>query len=169
MLHGKKCFERIVWAFKHVLNRSVTWLFYDFNSNTEHGKAIAIAKSLENVITNCGIIAKDAPIKKYHPVTKECSRRQSTPEKVQVPNLGALHSSDYDDDFEDWALETYEWLGLVAMESPRIFPEDTIDPFLSRYQVPHNDSGKPLNMVTLTWTGFIPASWLTHLFICLSW
>ena len=30
MLHGKKGFERIVWAFKNVLNHSVTWLFYDF-------------------------------------------------------------------------------------------------------------------------------------------
>lgn len=30
MLHGKKGFERIVWAFKNVLNRSVTWLFHDF-------------------------------------------------------------------------------------------------------------------------------------------
>lgn len=32
MLHGKKGFERIVWAFKNVLNSSVTWLFYDFES-----------------------------------------------------------------------------------------------------------------------------------------
>ncbi len=31
MLHGKKGFERVVWAFKNVLNKSVTWLFYDFD------------------------------------------------------------------------------------------------------------------------------------------
>ncbi|KAL8929884.1 MAG: hypothetical protein Q9208_001028 [Pyrenodesmia sp. 3 TL-2023] len=29
MVHGKKGFERIVWAFKNVLNNAVTWLFYD--------------------------------------------------------------------------------------------------------------------------------------------
>jgi len=29
MLHGKKGFERIVWAFKNVLNSAVTWLIYD--------------------------------------------------------------------------------------------------------------------------------------------
>lgn len=29
MLHGKKGFERVVWAAKNVLNRSLTWLFYD--------------------------------------------------------------------------------------------------------------------------------------------
>ena len=45
MLHGKKGFERIVWAFKNVLTQSVTWLFHDFNSSTEHGKTIAIAPS----------------------------------------------------------------------------------------------------------------------------
>jgi ribonuclease P/MRP protein subunit RPP40 len=31
MLHGKKGFERIVWAFKNVLNKPMTWLFYDFD------------------------------------------------------------------------------------------------------------------------------------------
>ena len=31
MLHGKKGFERIVWAFKNVLNQSLTWLFIDLN------------------------------------------------------------------------------------------------------------------------------------------
>ena len=51
MLHGKKGFERIVWAFRNVLNHSVTWLFHDFNANPnpEHGKAIMITKFLNNV------------------------------------------------------------------------------------------------------------------------
>jgi ribonucleases P/MRP protein subunit RPP40 len=29
MLHGRKGFERVVWAAKNVLNTSLTWLFYD--------------------------------------------------------------------------------------------------------------------------------------------
>lgn len=29
MLHGKKGFERLMWACKNVLVQSVTWLFYD--------------------------------------------------------------------------------------------------------------------------------------------
>ncbi|KAL1634955.1 hypothetical protein SLS56_002038 [Neofusicoccum ribis] len=33
MLHGKKGFERIVWAFKNVLDQSVTWLFHDLQSS----------------------------------------------------------------------------------------------------------------------------------------
>ena len=32
MLHGKKGFEKLVWAFKNVLNHTVAWLFYDLAS-----------------------------------------------------------------------------------------------------------------------------------------
>lgn len=39
MLHGKKGFERIVWAFKNVLNNSVTWLFYDY-ATQDNGMSI---------------------------------------------------------------------------------------------------------------------------------
>lgn len=73
-----------------------------------------------------------------------------------------------DDSFEEWALEIYEWLSLVAAGSPRILLKDTIDPFLSRYQIPDYDSGKALNMVTLTWVGLIPASWVRKLLIYFS-
>ena len=34
MIHGKKGFERIVWAFKNVLNDAVMWLFYDHEKET---------------------------------------------------------------------------------------------------------------------------------------
>ncbi|CAF9909444.1 hypothetical protein IMSHALPRED_008363 [Imshaugia aleurites] len=146
MLHGKKGFERIVWAFKNVLTQSVTWLFHDFNSSTEH----------------------DAPITKHHPVIKECSLQQRTTARVRVPNLTPPYPSDSNDGFEYWTLGIYEWLGLVTMESPRILSEDIIDPFLSRYEVPHNDSRKAFNVVTLTWTGFIPALWLKNLMVYLS-
>lgn len=35
MLHGKKGFERIVWAFTNILTGSLTWLFYDFLDDAE--------------------------------------------------------------------------------------------------------------------------------------
>lgn len=31
MLHGKKGFERVAWAFKNVLNQSLAWLFCDLD------------------------------------------------------------------------------------------------------------------------------------------
>ena len=38
MLHGKQGFERIVWAFKNVLNQSVAWLFCDLAESTPSQK-----------------------------------------------------------------------------------------------------------------------------------
>jgi ribonuclease P/MRP protein subunit RPP40 len=33
MLHGKKGFERLVWAAKNVLNRSLSWIFCDLDQD----------------------------------------------------------------------------------------------------------------------------------------
>ena len=125
-------------------------------------------QSLDGKATDCSMTAEDLPIAKHHPATKDCLPQLTTTEGVRVPILSPAPASDCDDDFEDWALETYEWLSLVALKSPRIAVSDAIDPFLSRYQVPDGDSGKIFNMVALTWTGFIPASWIMQLFIHLS-
>jgi len=35
MLHGKKAFERLVWAAKNVLNRQLTWLFVNVEASLE--------------------------------------------------------------------------------------------------------------------------------------
>lgn len=35
MLHGKKGFERIVWAFNNVLDQSVAWLFCDLSQGAK--------------------------------------------------------------------------------------------------------------------------------------
>lgn len=42
MIHGKKGFERIVWAFNNVLNDPVTWIFHDIQhgSNRINGSKI---------------------------------------------------------------------------------------------------------------------------------
>lgn len=168
MLHGKKGFERIVWAFKNVLNYSLAWLFHDFASECEQRRAMAFLKSFDYKVADCSTAAKDAPIAKHHPVTKEISPQQKITKRVRVPNLRARHSSESDDDFKDWAFEIYEWLGLVTLESPRVLLGDSIDPFLSRYQVPDDNSGEAINMVTLTWIGFVPAPWIRDLFLLLS-
>lgn len=40
MLHGRKAFERILYAFKNVLTKPVTWLFHDLNSTGKHPLAL---------------------------------------------------------------------------------------------------------------------------------
>ena len=61
-------------------------------------------------------------------------------------------------------MEIYEWLSLVGLQSPRVVLGDAIDPYLSRYQVPNDNSENTMNLVTLTWTGFLPAQWVRGLF-----
>lgn len=38
MLHGKKGFDRILWAFKNVLDQSLAWLFCDLEAGSNSGK-----------------------------------------------------------------------------------------------------------------------------------
>ena len=83
-----------------------------------------------------------------------------------MPAFGGIHDAAVEDGFfEDWALERHEWLGLVALQSPRISADDQIDPFLSRYSVPDSESAMVSDLVVLQWSGFIPARWIRDLMI----
>lgn len=70
----------------------------------------------------------------------------------------------FEESFEDFAVETLEWLSLVALQSPRIDPKDKIDQYLSRY-VPPGDATTRSKLVKITWQGFIPPSWAHKTFV----
>jgi ribonuclease P/MRP protein subunit RPP40 len=72
-------------------------------------------------------------------------------------------NSEYDGDFEDFVVETHEWLSLISLGSPRINPADQIDSFLSRY-VPPGMSIESSKLVKITWRGFLPPSWVHKTF-----
>lgn len=82
-----------------------------------------------------------------------------------MPAFGNIDAVVEDGYFPDWALERHEWLGLVALQSPRLRVDDEIDPYLSRYSVPDRDSAVVSNVVVLQWSGFIPALWVKGLLI----
>ena len=85
---------------------------------------------------------------------------------VLVPSFGSIDDAIAESGFfEDWALERHEWLGLVALQSPRVCVDDKIDPYLSRYSVPDSDSAVVSDVVVLKWSGFIPALWIRSLWI----
>jgi ribonuclease P/MRP protein subunit RPP40 len=71
--------------------------------------------------------------------------------------------TEYDGDFEDFAVETHEWLSLISLDSPRIDPDDQIDSVLSRY-MPPGDSMKSSKLVKITWRGFVAPSWVHKTF-----
>ncbi|KAK7624572.1 ribonuclease P 40kDa subunit-domain-containing protein [Phyllosticta citricarpa] len=146
MLHGKKGFERIVWAFKNVLNHSLAWLFHDLNSPRE----------------------VRGPISTHQP---HCFT--SSPEATVIPHtkLPALTSIPDLCDAE-YGAEVLEWFGMVSLSSPRIDAHDSVDSFLSRYEVPmpykrDGDADSPAveAIVRLRWRGLVPAPFLLRLWL----
>ncbi len=67
--------------------------------------------------------------------------------------------------FAEEQLEIVEWLGLVALDSPRIGSGDTIDSYLSRYEVPQLEQASVTQLVKLTWHGFISPEWVRNLYL----
>ncbi|EPS33562.1 hypothetical protein PDE_08524 [Penicillium oxalicum 114-2] len=148
MLHGKKGFDRIVWAFKNVLDRSVAWLFCDLDSIS--------SPQASN------------PIEKQSPqwITPEMAKTSLN--RVSMPPLEGLVSSQMaEDEMQQNCGALSEWIGLTQMRSPRISADDQIDPYLSRYEVPGTEVCKTVDLVSLKWHGLIPAKWILDLYACL--
>lgn len=132
MVRGKKGFERIVWAFKNVLNQSLTWLFVDLKG------------------ANDGT----GPIAAHAPKVKAIEPQIRTIEAVLMPQLPlTLQEHEYAE-----ATELLEWLSLVMSGSPRIRKNDNIDAYLSRYRPPTPSATEDL--VHLHWHGFISPSFV---------
>lgn len=74
------------------------------------------------------------------------------------------HTDDGNDDLEDFAVDMHEWLSLIALGSPRIDPDDHLDPFLSRYTSPGNVNER-IELVKISWHGFMCSSWVHRTFV----
>ncbi|KAK8156306.1 ribonuclease P 40kDa subunit-domain-containing protein [Phyllosticta citrichinensis] len=148
MLHGKKGFERIVWAFKNVLNHSLAWLFHDLNSPRE--------------------IRGRRPISKHQPHCFTASPEATVMPHTKLPALTCI--PDLCD--PEYGAEVLEWFGMVSLSSPRIEAYDNVDSFLSRYEVPmpykrdgDPDSPAVETLVRLRWRGLVPAPFLLRLWL----
>jgi len=147
MLHGKKGFERLVYAAKNVLNRSLTWLFCDLNAEQD--------------------LAGSSPLDQHHPTIVQGGPRHNVLEHVLGPPLSQVYSQFFDPTVSDGldieaTYELIEWLGLVALQSPRLLHSDLIDPYLSRYTVPEG-STEIQSLRVIEWQGFIGSRWLTRM------
>lgn len=64
-------------------------------------------------------------------------------------------------DLEAFAADTYEWLSLVRMDSPRVAAKDSIDSYLSRYEVPSlSEEPQEVALCRVTWQGFMSPIWV---------
>jgi len=147
MKHGKGGFSRLEWACKNVLDKSLTWLFYNFNPSS--------AESL---------VEGKEPISKHQPWIHEIVPNATRMEEILVPrisvsNLTNLHA-------EEDALGLLEYIHMVQLKSPRIEKGDDINPHLSRYEVPDFGEGvDSRHMVVVHWRGLIPPAFVRDLFL----
>lgn len=88
---------------------------------------------------------------------------------VLTPSFPELFVGFSNDEVDSEAIhEVTEWLGLVALGSPRVSSGDSIDSYLSRYTVPEGSSTSS-SLRVIKWQGLIGAKWLTNLLIsCMS-
>ncbi|KAK6227597.1 ribonuclease P 40kDa subunit [Colletotrichum tabaci] len=153
MLHGKKGFDRLVYACKNALNTPVTWLFCNAATTTP----------------------SPDPLDPYFPTRYTCEPALVPGMQVQTAPLAIPADMIQNGDrlaLEDFATETYEWLSLVRLQSPRVESGDTVDPYLSRYQVPGSldaeagaDAAAHLNVCKITWQGFFTSDWVRSVLI----
>jgi ribonuclease P/MRP protein subunit RPP40 len=167
MLHGKKGFDRIVWAFKNVLDHSVAWLFYDlapgFNGVSE-GTGTQTPKSHDqNNKRNQG----DPSLKGNHPQIIDCDVSRTNYHNIITPSFCEMSFTEASSEsiLKEDSENLSEWLAMVALGSPRVSKDDNIDPYLSRYSVPDNGPARSVDLVSLKWHGLVPASWILDLFI----
>ena len=144
MVRGKHGFERILWAFNNVMERSVTWLFCNLNGPTNGS----------------------GPISKHAPIVKSVEAKATQMTDVFVPQLPAsLQPEDH-----EAAIELLEWLTLAAVDSPRIRSQDTTDSYLCR----HPMTDKPADQLEVSptqdlthvrWHGLIPARRVQEIYL----
>ncbi|CAF9903677.1 MAG: hypothetical protein GOMPHAMPRED_000492 [Gomphillus americanus] len=156
MISGRKGFERIRWAFKNVLNESVTWLFRDCKS----AAAASINQTDPQPLETFHSLHRSA-----HPPTHTALPTTLAPDlTAALPSQttqASLHHLRFD------TLDILDWLSLLTLQSPRVDSADTIDPYLCRYTIPSPSPSPtppiPLSITTLRWQGFIPATWLSRI------
>lgn len=173
MLHGKKGFERIVWAFKNVLNHAVTWLFFDVGEKTKDLEKESVSSGANRHPSgDAGLPASTdsstvLPILKHHPITMTCVPEKRELKSLLVPSMKVFPEGDLSlpMDLAEETLELKEWLDLISLNSPRIENEDTIDPFLCRYAMPYGDRAAVTQVVRVRWKGYLPNVWVRQLFL----
>ncbi|PKS05078.1 hypothetical protein jhhlp_008445 [Lomentospora prolificans] len=141
MLHGKKGFDRLIYACKNAFSEPITWL-------------CTTSKSKE---MNSNYVKEYSPTKVVVQPTSSSTLPTSSPSFDGL--LKDLAGCDKIE-FEETAADFYEWLSLIRLDSPRVEFDDGIDPYLSRYQIPRCPEGpQTCKLRRVTWQGFMPSTW----------
>ncbi|RMZ68894.1 Ribonuclease P Rpp40 [Pyrenophora seminiperda CCB06] len=147
MKPGKGGFSRLEWACKNVLDKSLTWLFYNFNPS-----------SAESLAEGKELLSKHQPW--IHEITPNATRMDDVlMPRISVSDITSLYA-------EDDALGLLEYIHMISLKSPRIEERDDVDSHLSRYEVPNFDKGvSSRNIVAVHWKGLISPAFVRDLFL----
>ncbi|KAI4946382.1 hypothetical protein J4E86_009087 [Alternaria arbusti] len=140
-------FGRLEWAARNVLDKSLTWLFY--NASPTSREALGEGREL---------------IEKHAPWVCDVLPEERRLGGVRVPRVSVAGLKDVYD--EDEAMGLLEWIHMLQLGSPRVEVGDDINPHLSRYEVP--DLGRGVGergMVTVRWRGFMGPAFMRDLFL----
>ncbi|KIW13387.1 hypothetical protein PV08_08575 [Exophiala spinifera] len=155
MLRGKKGFDRLLWAAKNVLNRSLCWLFVDLSPNKESEE-------------------DQRPINAHHPNVQSLSPLIQTVRNVQFPLTLTAPISTFPgprppEEIQESIHDLFEFIDMLALASPRVQTTDSVDSFISGYRVPdppESDKGsapvsgtRSASVKVVTWAGLLPAQW----------
>jgi ribonucleases P/MRP protein subunit RPP40 len=158
-IKGKKGFERLLYACRNVMNKSLVWLF----CNLAVEGSLRLFCLLHRTLTL--IVVVPEPLDKHFPATFT-STPGRTNHSLQKPHLSPNPTSIAQRDrqsVEEFAAETYEWLSLTRLASPRVMRGDVIDPYLARYEFPGPESPCNEDIQKYTWQGFISPVWTKSL------
>ncbi|EME50377.1 hypothetical protein DOTSEDRAFT_118599 [Dothistroma septosporum NZE10] len=132
MVQGKPGFERIVWAFKNVLNESLTWLFCDLSGSEEE--------------SGSGVIEEFAP---------QVRRVEAEVEEIENAFVPVMPMEIKEEEYAESA-EILEWITMAMVGSEGVREGNGVDSVFSRYQVP-TSFGEPQvgGLVRLRWRGLV--------------
>ncbi|KAF3929181.1 hypothetical protein AA313_de0202291 [Arthrobotrys entomopaga] len=161
MLHGKKAFDRLVWSFTNVFKEQKAWLFCDLNQQA--------LKQSTAADTSTPTTIHGLTVPSIHRTTSPTLTQPDNPIKLATfsHTIPQKSTSDYERTvFYDWAYSLHEWLALATLNSDRLQTSDTIDPLLSRYEPPLDDTNdqKVGKVTKISWRGFIPAEYILKIF-----
>jgi ribonuclease P/MRP protein subunit RPP40 len=87
----------------------------------------------------------------------------TTLEGVLVPKLEGALDKLYE---QDESLDLLEYVHLLSLGSPRLNAKDSIDPAISRYEVPDLGSGRTTrDMVCVRWRGLLTPAFVRDVFL----
>lgn len=110
------------------------------------------------------LASEEKPFAKHHPVLKIVGPEIRKSEAVLIPSRLSIESLKLEDDIGSCAVDIYEWLGLVALQSPRIYQKDSVDPYLSRYCITQDrTNAEATQLITISWKAFVPSVWVRAL------